>query len=264
MGEHFNSADLNSWAIILNEARLKAKPISQISQHTKFSRTDAYSIQEKQFQARELAGEKQVGWKMGLTSEAKRKQMNLDSPLYGFLTQQMQVSNGGSYSLKGKIHPKIEPEVAFWIKKDLEGVVTRELVLDACGAVCACLEILDSRYEQFKYFSMEDVIADNSSSSEFIVGPWCEDFQNLDLTNLKMKMSANGQLAQEGVSRDISGDPVQSVIQLCELLAQRKQILKAGSIVLAGAATVALELTPGLRIDLQVDHLQPVSVTVEG
>lgn len=264
MGDKINSTDLNSWADILNAARINAKPIQQISQHTKFSRADAYFIQERQFELRQLAGEKQVGWKMGLTSEAKRKQMNLDSPLYGFLTQQMQVTNGGTYSLQNKIHPKIEPEVAFWIKKDLHGVVTREQVLDACGAVCACLEILDSRYEQFKYFSMEDVIADNSSSSDFIVGPWREDFHNLDLINLKMKMSANGQLAQEGVSRDISGDPVQSVIQLCQLLAERNQTLKAGSIVLAGAATVALELKPGLKIDLQVDHLQPVSVTVEG
>ncbi len=74
------------------------------------------------------------------------------------------------------------------MNKDLSGKVTREQVLAACGGVASALEILDSRYTEFKYFSMEDVIADNSSSSHFVVGPWVQDFKNLDLLNLKMHM----------------------------------------------------------------------------
>ena len=250
---------------MLNNARIKAAPVQQISQQIKeFSRAEAYAMQEKQFQTRQALGEKQVGWKMGLTSEAKRQQMNLDSPLYGFLTEKMQVQSGSTFSLEGKIHPKIEPEVAFWIGQDLSGSPTREQVLKACRGVCASLEILDSRYEQFKYFSMEDVIADNSSSSDFILGPWREDFHNLDLTNLFMEMSADRKVSQKGISKDISGDPVISVIQLCQLLAERGQILKSGSIVLAGAATAAIELSPGLQVELTVEGLPPVSVTVEG
>ncbi len=255
---------------MLNEARIKALPIQQLSLQIKeFSRADAYSMQEKQLEKRLALGESQVGWKMGLTSEAKRQQMNLDSPLYGFLTEKMQIQSGGTFSLKGKIHPKIEPEVAFWIGQDLSGSPTREQVLKACRGVCSCLEILDSRYEQFKYFSMEDVIADNSSSSDFILGPWHEDLNNLDLTNLSMdmsakEMSADQKVSQKGNSKDISGDPVLSVIQLCELLAKRGQILKSGSIVLAGAATVAIELKAGMRIDLTVQGLPPVSVKIEG
>lgn len=251
------------WASVLNEARMKAKPIVQISEQIgKFPRARAYEIQEKQFKARIRAGERQVGWKMGLTSEAKRKQMNLDSPLYGFLTDKMKVQTGKTFSIAERIHSKIEPEVAFWIKEDLSGKVTREQVLEACAGVCAALEILDSRYEQFKYFSMEDVIADNSSSSDFVLGAWREDFRDLDLKNLKMEMFADGKLSQSGISSDISNDPVLSVVQLCELLAERGQILKAGSIVLAGAATAAIELTPGLKVELKVDHLPTVRIEV--
>lgn len=260
---------LDLWASVLNTARLNAKPIPQITASLgeaakSLTRPDAYTIQEKQLKTRLAAGEKQIGWKMGLTSEAKRKQMNLDSPLYGFLTDRMQVTNGGSFSLVGKIHPKIEPEVAFWIKDELSGKVTREQVLKACGGVCACLEILDSRYEQFKYFSMEDVISDNSSSSDFVMGPWREDFHSLDLIHLSMSMFADGEVSQTGISSDISGDPAISVIQLCEMLAERGQTLQAGSIVLAGAATLAIPLTPGLKVELKVDGLKNVSVQVEG
>ena len=69
--------NLEYWAGVLNGARIKAKPILQISKEiVSFSRTDAYTVQELQWQMHEADGEKQVGWKMGLTSEAKRKQMN--------------------------------------------------------------------------------------------------------------------------------------------------------------------------------------------
>ena len=254
--------EIPEWATALDEARLNARPIAQLSGRIQFSRSDAYSIQETQLRRRLSGGEAQVGWKMGLTSEAKRKQMNLDSPLYGFLTNRMQVPNGGRFSLQQRIHPKIEPEIGFLITKDLSGSVTAEQVLDACSGVAACLEILDSRYEQFKYFSMEDVIADNSSSSHFIAGSWKEDFRALDLKNLQMKMRVNGEIAQIGVSKDISGDPVISVIQLCELLAERGQVLKAQSIVLAGAATAAVELRPGMKVELTVDSLSSASVEV--
>ncbi len=252
------------WATVLYQARKKAQPLSQISKEwTDLTRPQAYEIQEKGILHRlKDDHEKWIGFKMGLTSEAKRKQMNLDAPLYGELTDKMQVADGGTYRLPGQIHPKIEPEVAFLISKELSGKVTHEQVLESCSAVAACMEILDSRYEHFKYFSMEDVIADNSSSSQFVVGPWEKNFRSMDLKNLKMQMYVNNELAQSGNSIDISGDPVISVIQLCELLALRGRKLPAGSIVLAGAATAAVELQPKMNVRLKVDSLPEVSINV--
>ena len=102
------------------------------------------------------------------------------------------------------------------------------------------MEILDSRYEQFRYFSMEDVIADNSSSSHFILGPEQVDFAGLPLDHLTMNMKVNGETVREGNSSAISGDPVLSLLQLSELLSERGHIIPAGSIILAGAATAAV------------------------
>ncbi|MFA6239086.1 MAG: fumarylacetoacetate hydrolase family protein [Bacteriovorax sp.] len=255
--------NIHSLAKLLNDARLAASPVGQISKdHSDLTRMDAYSIQEEQMLLRQDMDEKIAGWKMGLTSEAKRRQMNLDSPLYGFLTDKMQVKNGDEFSLTGTIHPKIEPEIAFRISKDLEGKVTREQVLEACSGIAACMEILDSRYTEFKYFSMEDVIADNSSSSHFVVGEWVSDFKKIDLLNLKMQMFVDDAVSATGVSSDISGDPVQSVIELCGMLESRGKILRAGSIVLAGAATPAITLKPNMQIELRVDQLNPVNVVI--
>ncbi|MAZ49468.1 MAG: 4-oxalocrotonate decarboxylase [Halobacteriovoraceae bacterium] len=246
----------------LHDARINAKALPQFSSQIEFSRSEAYSIQEMGIQLRVDSGEKYMGLKMGLTSEKKRQQMNLDAPLYGVLTDKMQVS--GVYQLKGQIHPKIEPEIVFYINDDLSGDVTREEVLNACSAVGPALEILDSRYEGFKYFSMEDVIADNSSSSQFILGPKIENFKDMDLKNLKMEMKVNGETVEVGTSSDISGDPVVSVIQLASLMAERDQYIPAGSFVLAGAATAAVKLEAGMKISLDVDGMQEFSVKIEG
>lgn len=247
----------------LHTARLSSAPVTQFSDRIKgLTRPDAYSAQEDGIARRKQNGEKVIGMKMGLTSEGKRKQMNLDAPLYGILTDKMQVPNEGTYSMTGSIHPKIEPEVAFHIKSELKGKVTREEVLEACSGIYASLEILDSRYEHFKYFSMEDVISDNSSSSHYVLGELVSDFNQLDLKNLKMTMSINGTIAQEGNSSLISGDPVVSIIQLCELLDLRGQNIPADTFVLAGAATAAVALEKGMEVHLEVEGLSSVKVSI--
>lgn len=250
------------FAGVLNAARINTQPIVQLSQTYKISRADAYEMQEKQLSLRLAVGEKQVGWKMGLTSEAKRQQMNLDSPLYGFLTDKMQVQNHGEFNISSQIHCKIEPEIAFLISKDLPYNPTRDQVIESVSAVAPALEILDSRYTEFKYFSMEDVIADNSSSSYFVLGPWEKNFHQIDIKNLKLTMKIDGIAKQHGTTQAISGDPAQSVIELCQLLAQRGHILKSGSVVLAGAATAAEALQPGQVIALEMDQLEKIEVKI--
>ncbi len=254
---------LDNVAAKLHAARTGQKPVPQLSKDgIELTRAEAYAVQEVGLSMREKQNEKRIGIKMGLTSEGKRKQMNLDSPLYGELTHVMQIQNLASFHISKLIHPKIEPEIAFLTSKNLSGNVTREQVLDSCEAVATCMEILDSRYDQFKYFSMEDVIADNSSSSHFVVGPWVTDFSKIDLRELQMKMSIDGIVVQQGLSKEISGDPVTSVIELCRLLALRQRELPAGMIVLAGAATAAVELKPGQKILLAVDKLPSVEISI--
>lgn len=253
---------IGQYATVLNSARINAKPIVQLSQSLKISRANAYELQEKQMALRMANGEKQIGWKMGLTSEAKRKQMNLDSPLYGFLTDKMQVKNNGEFNIASQIHCKIEPEIAFLMSKDLPRNPTRAQVMESVLAVAPALEILDSRYTEFKYFSMEDVIADNSSSSFFVLGPWEKKFNQFDIKNLKLAMKVDGVTKQSGTTEAISGDPAQSVIELCKLLGERDQKLKAGSIVLAGAATAAEELKGGQTITLEMENLEKIEIKI--
>jgi len=245
----------------LHDARLSRQERPRLTEaHPELDLEAGYRVMRAGVALRLSAGEKIIGYKMGLTSKAKRDQMNLASPCYGVLTDRMLVPDGGTFEVKGGIHPKIEPEIAFRTARALRGKVTREEALAACDGVCAAMEILDSRFVGFKYFSLPDVVADNSSSSHFVLAGAFRSPAGLSLDALPMRLKIDGAVKQEAPSSAISGDPVISLVQLVEMLHAHGQALPAGSIVLAGAATVAEALAPGMRVSTEVVGLGEVSV----
>lgn len=257
-----STADVMTLAQTLDAARRERREIPPLTHaHPNLSVPDGYAVQAEGIRLREAQGERRVGLKMGFTSEAKRQQMNLGSPIFGVLTDRMLVPAGGVVHVNAGIHPRIEPEIAFRTSKELKGTVTRDEVLDACSAVFAAMEVLDSRFVGFKYFSLPDVVADNASSSLFVPGTTERGVRDLDLTKLQMRMEVNGRVEGEARSDAISGDPVVSLIQLCALLAERGEVLPAGSLVLSGAATAAYLMKPGDHVKLTVDGLGTVEVT---
>ena len=255
---------MNDYAKELHTARITADPVEQLAASgAKITRSGAYKIQEEGINLRVADGEKVVGMKMGLTSEAKRKQMNLDAPLYGVLTDKMELKNDGVFSIQGMIHCKAEPEIAFAFNKDLNPGMSYEEIFDSIEWIAPAIEILDSRYKQFKYFSMEDVISDNSSSSHFIIGEKKTNFTKNDYYNLSMKFLINDELVHEGNSNNISGDPLNSIVELCQLMKFTETSLPMNRVVLAGAATAAVELQKGMTVKLIVQNHSETTFSVK-
>ena len=247
----------------LDQAALEAREVARLTE-TKpdLSLMDAYEIQAEGIQLRLARGERVIGYKMGLTSKAKMDQMGLNTPIYGVLTDKMLVQDGATFSLTGKIHPKIEPEIAFHISKDLRGQVTVDEAIAAVSGVSAAMEILDSRFVGFKYFSLPDVVADNSSSAYFVVSKTQKNPTGMALASFKMNMEVNKQPVQEALSSAILGNPINSLVHLCSLLDSHGLYLKAGSIVLAGAATQAIPLVKDSEVTLTVSELGTVTIKV--
>lgn len=250
-------------AKVLDDALLEGRETERLTvRFPELSLEEGYRIQDEGIKLRLARGEQVIGLKMGFTSEAKRKQMNLGAPICGVLTDRMEVPEGGVFELEGKIHPKIEPEIAFLIAQDLKGRVSIEQALEACSGVTTAMEILDSRFVGFKYFSLPDVVADNCSSAYFVRNRQVKKPKEVDLANLKMAMKVDGKVVEQALSSAISGHPAMSLVQLCEILASHGRYLKAGSLVLAGAATAAVQMTAGMRVELEVDGFDPVRVSV--
>jgi 2-oxo-3-hexenedioate decarboxylase len=131
--------------------------------------------------------------------------------------------------------------------------------MTAVGAVAPALEIIDSRYKDFK-FSLTDVVADNSSSSGFVVGPWSRPDQ--ELANLGMVLSFDGRPVQIGSTAAILGHPARSLAAAARMAGSAGERLEAGWIVMAGGATAAEALRPGVYVQLEVQSLGTVSFSV--
>lgn len=250
------------FARLLDEAQREAQPIAPLTSiEPQLSVADAYKIQDELVAFRLARGERVAGLKMGLTSKAKRKQMGVGSPICAVLTDRMERPCGGELSLAGSIHPKAEPEVAFRLARDLRGQVSAQEALAACDGVCAAMDILDSRYRDFK-FTLPDVIADNASCFAFVLGPWQAVPTMAGLSGLSLTLTIDNKTVSAGLSEEIYGHPADSLAALCALLEDRGLILKRGSVVLAGAAAPAVALKAGGRIETAVEGLGVASLNV--
>ena len=174
---------LAALAAIVDEAARSATAIAQLTETVAdLSVEDAYAVQALSIARRRARGERRAGYKMGLTSRAKMQQVGVGEIIWGRLTDAMRLGEGGELSRARYVHPRVEPEIAYIIGRPLEGEVSAAEALAAVEAVAPALEIIDSRYRNFR-FALPDVIADNSSSSGYFVGSWARpssDVANLD------------------------------------------------------------------------------------
>ena len=89
-------ADIAAIAAKLDAAASEARAIPQITGlEGELSLADAYAIQRAAIDHRLARGATLVGVKMGFTSEAKMVQMGLKDQIWGRLTSDMVVANGG-------------------------------------------------------------------------------------------------------------------------------------------------------------------------
>ena len=222
---------------------------------------DAYRIQRANIARRLSRGETLVGMKMGLTSLAKMEQMGVHDPIYGHLTNTMLRGDGDPIVRSEHGQPRVEPEVAFLLDKDLSGRVTPAEAMQAVGGVCAAIEVIDSRFAKFQ-FTLIDVVADNASSTRFFIGSTVRPPSEVDLGNLGMVLRRNGRIEKVGSSAAILEHPARSLARLSIMLDAVGEGLRAGQIVLAGGATAAIHVDAGDHIRLDVDGLGSVETSV--
>ncbi|MSQ20348.1 MAG: 4-oxalocrotonate decarboxylase [Betaproteobacteria bacterium] len=252
-------SDLQSLAVTLDNAAQNAQAIAQLSHAEQFSMADAYEIQKRSIALRVARGAKRVGMKMGFTSRAKMIQMGLFDMIWGRLTADMVLEDGAPMPFKKYVHPRVEPEIAFLLKKPLIGSITPMQALAAVEAIAPAMEVIDSRYANFK-FALNDVVADNASSSGFVTGPW--NSPTLDFSNLGLVMSFNGRPVQIGSTAGILGHPLRSLVAAARFAEEAGEPLEAGWIVMAGGATAAEALKPGTWVEMEMQSLGRVAFNV--
>ena len=228
--------------------------------HPEMDWKDAYDIQDEVLARKLRRGARVVGFKAGLTSHAKMKQMNVDTPVFGFLVDEFSVPEGGEVKVSDLIHPKVEAEICFITKHELRGPGCNiASVLAASDVVLPGIEVIDSRYRDFK-FDLKSVVADNTSASRFVVGGQIADARSVDLRTLGVVFEINGEAVALGAGAAVLGHPAAAVAMLVNHLGERGQVLPAGSLVLSGGVTEAIAVKPGDHVNLRIQHLGSVSL----
>lgn len=249
-----NGNEIEALAIRLDEAQAGVHDTLSLADDVDLGIDDAYRIQEVLVGRRQARGEALVGVKLGFTSKAKMAQMGVSDVIVGRLTDAMCVEDGGELDLHRFIHPKIEPEIAYRLSRDVD-LDDPTVDIESCvDAVAPAMEIIDSRYRDFR-FTYTDVVADNTSAAAYVIGPW----QPLrPVGDLAVRLEAGG-ASVAGSTAAILDDPVNALHALLDMSRRRRIPLRAGDVVLAGAATAAIPLTAGAA-ECEIDGLGRVTV----
>ncbi|MEA5668533.1 2-oxo-3-hexenedioate decarboxylase [Stenotrophomonas sp. MH1] len=247
---------IENCALQLLAAEQEVREVTRITEaHPQIDVNAAYDIQECLRGMKQAAGIRIVGMKMGLTSKPKMQQMGVDTPIYGFLGADNAVDDGAVVDTARLIHPKVEAEIAFVMREDLTGPgCDVAKVLAATDYVVPAIELIDSRYENFR-FDLPSVIADNTSAARYVLGSRPTAVQGLDLETLGVVMEKNGQVVEVGAGAAVLGNPAEAVAMLVNMLAERGQALPAGSVVLSGAITAAVAVAAGDNVLVRADGM---------
>ena len=230
----------------LAEAERSRVPISPLTDgNPGIDVVDAYEIQLINIRQRVAEGARVIGHKVGLSSEAMQKMMNVDEPDYGHLLDEMQVFEDRPVPTGRYLYPRVEVEVGFILADDLPGAgCTEDDVLAATAAFAPAIELIDTRIKDWK-ITLCDTIADNASSAGWVLGGARVSPKDVDIRNIDAVLTRNGEVVAKGRSDAVLGNPVTAVAWLARKVENFGVRLKAGDIVLPGSCTKAFDANPG-------------------
>lgn len=246
----------------LLRAEQDRSPLPRFSEtYPGFTPQDAYAVQLAWVEAKQSTGARVVGKKIGLTSPKMQEMFNVNEPDYGHLLDFMLHESGGVISLSSLVQPKVEAEIAFVLRRNLRGPgVTREAVLEATESVMPALEIIDSRFANWK-ITLPDTVSDNASSGRVVLNrSAARPVDELDLAAVEMVLEKNGEEINRGLASAVQGHPAAAVAWLANKFAEFGQELRAGEVIMSGAIAGAFDASAGDRFRASLTGLGTVEV----
>jgi 2-keto-4-pentenoate hydratase len=234
----------------------------------------AYAVQQGLVRRRLDAGARVVGRKIGATSKAVQDQLGVDQPDFGYLLDEMDVSDGARpvedggapISMAGLLQPRVEAEVAFRLAADIapesEDEITLERVRAAVEVALPALEIVDSRIAGWD-ITFTDTVADCASSALYVVGTDGRTLDELEPVDVEMSLTIDGEERSAGNGAACLGDPLEALRWLAVQAHRFGDPLRAGHLILSGALGPFVPFAPGNRVTASISGFSPLSVQFE-
>jgi 2-keto-4-pentenoate hydratase len=186
-----------------------------------------------QRRARIAAGEKPIGWKVGLGAKAAMERLRITMPVVGYMMEKSLVPDGSTVSVGGWAQPVAEPEIAVYMASDLPGGATRDAAMKAIGSLGPAIELADLPGPPS---DVEAVLAGNIFHRAVILGPRDASRAGVKLDGLAGLVFRRGaQIArQEDLQANI-GNIVDIVAHVAGTLAAYGERLRAGDVIITGS-----------------------------
>jgi 2-keto-4-pentenoate hydratase len=240
------------WQAWGNTERVPAEWVGRLTME------QAYDIQLGVIARRAALGEKQVGWKVGLTSAAIQRQFGYFEPVFGCLLEEGRKSSGHVFGPDELFKPGFETELCMQLREPLSGQVDAAHARRAIGHCFPALEIIETRAATT---DMALAMADNAQQKAFILGAPAA-LADMNLPGVEARVAINGAEAARGHGDAVLGDPLNSVAWLAGKLAARGLSLKAGDMIMTGSFVRQFPLSPGDRVRAEFSGIGPVEVAV--
>ena len=214
---------------------------------------DAYAIQHAWMQLKLRNGRTVKGHKIGLTSKAMQRAVNIAEPDYGTLLDDMFYRDGAVIPSDRFLQLKIEAELAFVLARPLSGPdCTLFEVLDATAYVTPALEILDARIQRIdpetkRTRNVFDTISDNAANAALVLGgrPFKPAVIDADIRRIGAIVTRNGEVEETGLAAGVLNHPGYGVAWLANRLHRFGVTLQAGQVILAGSFIRPIEVSKG-------------------
>lgn len=203
-------------------------------------------------------GEKAIGWKVGFGTPESMERLKLTAPLVGYLTDESVARSGEVIAITQWSKPIAEPEVAVYLGKDLAGGASREAAMAAIAGLGPAIELVDLDAPPEDVAS---ILSGNIYQRRVLFGPRDNSRAGCRLDGLTATVVRNGnELATTSELQALTGDYVDNVRHVADMLAAFGERLAAGQVVITGSVTAPLFLEPQQNIEFKLDPVGSVSV----
>jgi 2-keto-4-pentenoate hydratase len=256
------STGLAAAAALLYDAQSRRAPVAPLTAtYPNLDVAQAYSVLRLNLNRHLDQGAVLRGHKIGLTSAPMQELLGVNEPDFGYILDNMVLPDGANVPITTFCAPRVEPEVAFLLRRPLQGPgVTVEDVLAVTEAVAPALEIVDSRIADWR-ITLADTIADNASSGAVVLGDWVPLAQAPPLPETTAALVVNDETAATGQGTAVLGDPAHAVAWLANAIARYGDVIEAGQFVMSGSYTTASFVAAGDHASATVSGLGAVHVS---
>lgn len=191
---------------------------------------------EKQLAARRAriaAGEKPIGWKVGLGAPPAMERLKIKGPLVGFMMEKSIVANAATVSLAGWTKPVAEPEVAVHMGGDLPGGADRAAAIAAVAGIGPAIELADLNPPPD---DVEVALAGNIFHRHVILGASDTARAGAKLDGISGHVFRRGALvAKQDNVEQLIGEMIGIVTHVAGTLAAYGENLRAGDVIITGS-----------------------------